>query len=80
MKVGAHEITPHIRISFDNEKGTLHVNELKSLIPGFHGKWCEIATFTTKTNWYESIFSKMVTSDYLENMILWFWIDLKETC
>lgn len=80
MKVGFHNITPEIAVSFDNEKEAIIVSKYIRPIPGFKGDWQEVATFTDETSWEASEFAKLLTNEYLKDMIMWFWFDVQETC
>ena len=79
MKVGFHAIAPGVRLSFDDEKKTIHVIEYQTPIPGFYGNWVEVATFTSEEDWFKSRFSEMIIDTYYKEMILWFWIDAYQT-
>ena len=76
MKSIYHDVGSGIRISFDDEKNSLHVSIYTIPILGLAGEWEEVATFTKGDDWYASPFSKMVSSQYHQEMIIYFWIDV----
>ena len=69
------EIAPDTYIDFDDKNGTISISENQSLIPGFHKIFTKTTTFATAKEWDESPYSKHVRSDYVKDMITWFWID-----
>jgi hypothetical protein len=73
---GFHDAAPGIEIHFNQVDGTIHVFEYTSLVPGFHGDWQEVASFANDDDWYASKYARMITSEDMEDMILWHWIDL----
>jgi hypothetical protein len=75
MKVGFHEIAPGVRMSFDDEKRIIIIDELKNPIPGFHGYWEETVIFTDEQSWNQSRFPTQANKYYSE-MAMWFWIDI----
>ena len=76
MQVGFHEVTQGVRVSFDDERKTLHISKYVTPIPGFHGDWQEVAKFVDERTWNKSEFAQLVMSNYYKELIMWFWIDI----
>lgn len=70
-----HEITPTIKVGFDDIERRLVVHGLYTPIPGFKGEWQKVAEFSSAEEWDKSSYAKMVASEHMDNMITWFWID-----
>ncbi len=76
-----HEDSLSLGISFDKEYVVVH--EFKrpfAHLPqmrdwGNDGSWQEVARFSIEADWYTSKYSKMLQSEYIEEMILWHFID-----
>jgi hypothetical protein len=75
MPTGLHEITPETALRFDDENGILFVFVYKRIFIGFKGEWQETASFSCAKEWDESPYAKMATSETLQEVITWFWID-----
>lgn len=65
------------RILFDLDKCIIRVSEYRALVPGFRAQWQSCGNFT-EMQWYESCYASMVTDTEIEEMIIYFWIDLEE--
>lgn len=75
MSFQLHEIAPTVKVRFDDIQGKLIIYNLHTPIPGFKGEWQKTTEFSSAQEWYESHYAKMKCSEYIEDMIMWFWID-----
>lgn len=40
-----------------------------------HGSWQEGRRFISEKEWHNSQYSKLITDPYLQEMVMWHWID-----
>jgi hypothetical protein len=69
---------PNLRIACDYRERCLRVSENNMAeLPEFRPMWSQKAVFTSEVEWYQSEYATRVTSEDVEEAIMWFWYDMR---
>lgn len=66
-----------IQIYCDYAGKVLRVASTAPLLPGYLGTFREVAQFKNRQEWVNSSFFHQVTNEDIQEMIEWFWVDLR---
>lgn len=66
-----------LQIYCDYEEKILRVASTAPLLPGYLGTWREVAQFRNREEFVKSSFYPKVTNEDVQEMIEWFWEDLR---
>ncbi|OGN16526.1 MAG: hypothetical protein A3C88_03000 [Candidatus Yanofskybacteria bacterium RIFCSPHIGHO2_02_FULL_50_12] len=72
-----HTAGNHLHIYCDDEKRVLRVATDEPLLPGFRGTFTPLETFSDREAWVASPYFNQIASEYIQDMIEWFWYDLR---
>jgi len=66
------------RVLRDYKVGLLRIFTNTNPISGWRPMWKETATFRTAAEWYQSVYSRLV-SEFVDEDIAYFWFDVEES-
>lgn len=66
-----------LQVYCDYAGRVLKVASTAPLLPGFLGTWREVAQFKNREEFIRSSFYRRVTNEDVQEMIEWFWEDLR---
>ena len=71
------DIGNNLQVYCDYEGCVLRIASTEPLLPDFLGTFREIAQFKSREGWVKSSFFHQVTNEDIQDMIEWFWEDLR---